>query len=461
MTPTAIAHLFRRAGFGLSPQGWTTWRERSADQAVAALFAQAEDPAPLYYPAPVAQLDRAQRQLLTAAERDARREQSREQRNQIVANWIARMGSDSAPALLERACLFWHGHFACRITDGPQAASYLNALRANALGPFRELALGIAREPAMIFYLNNQQNRKQQPNENFARELMELFTIGRGHYTETDVKEAARAFTGWQARPRQGFFFNVRQHDYGSKTFMGRTGDFNGEQIIDILLEQPATAEFLCRKIYAYFVNPQVDEARVRELAGDYRRDNYHTGRLLYRIFTSEWFYAPAHLGAKIKSPVELVAGLSRQLSLTAEDARSLMILSRSLGQQLLNPPNVAGWPGGRQWVDHTSLMTRLNLPFLLYRKQGLRLRGKAELTAERNPEVPTLQFHPDFQPLLTGQAGLDNAAAQRQLSDYLLAVPISVDVRQIARLAELQRKIDPATFRVLALLSLPEYQFC
>lgn len=461
MDPIAIAHLFRRAGFGLSPRGWETWRDRSVDQAVTALFAAAEHPAPLDYPPPIAVLDREQRQRLTSAEREERQQRTRAQRNQIIADWLQRMGTDDAPALLERTCLFWHGHFACRIIDGPQAASYLNALRANALGPFRELALGIAREPAMILYLNNQQNRKRQPNENFARELMELFTIGRGHYTETDVKEAARAFTGWQVRPRQGFFFNVRQHDYGSKTFMGRTGDFNGEQIVDILLEQPATAEFLCRKIYAYFVNPQVDEERVRQLADFYRRHDYHTGQLLRHIFSSEWFYTPANVGAKIKSPVELLAGLTQQLALTTPDPRTFLLPPRALGQQLMNPPNVAGWPGGRQWVDHSSLMTRLNLPFFLASERGARLRGKAELTDAQRERAEALQFQYDLQPLLAWQANLADNQAQRLLIEYLLAVPTSVDLRRISRLAELQRQVEPATFRVLALLSLPEYQFC
>ena len=461
MDPTAIAHLFRRAGFGLRPRGWETWRDRSVDEAVSALFAAAEETEPLHYPPPFTPIERDERQLLSAAEREECQQRTRAQRNQIVADWLQRMGSDAAPALLERTCLFWHGHFACRITDGPQAASYLNALRANALGPFRELALGIAREPAMILYLNNQQNRKREPNENFARELMELFTIGRGHYTETDVQEAARAFTGWQVRPQQGFFFNVRQHDYGSKTFMGRTGDFNGEQIVDILLEQPATAEFICRKVYAYFVNPQGDEQRVRQLDEFYRRNDYHTGQLLRHIFMSEWFYAPANVGAKIKSPVELLAGLTRQLTLTTPDPRSFLLPPRALGQQLMNPPNVAGWPGGRQWVDHTSLMTRLNLPFLLASERGDLLRGKAELTNEQPEQPVALRFRYDLQPLLAWQAGRDDTQAQRLLSEYLLAVPTSVDVRRISRLAELQRQVEPAAFRVLALLSLPEYQFC
>jgi uncharacterized protein (DUF1800 family) len=207
----------------------------------------------------------------------------------INAEWLSRMANPQESALLERMCLFWHGHFACDIKSGGLAASYLNTIRKHALGRFGDLAKGIAREPAMIRYLNNQQNRKQSPNENFARELLELFTIGRGNYTEQDIKEAARAFTGWSSNFDGTFRFRRFAHDYGSKTFMNRTGKWDGDDIIDIILEQRATAEFLAAKMYRYFVNPGDDPQHIAQIANHLYDSGYHIGEtveFIMRIFS-------------------------------------------------------------------------------------------------------------------------------------------------------------------------------
>ncbi|MCB0635218.1 MAG: DUF1800 family protein, partial [Lewinella sp.] len=209
-----ISHLYARAGFGWHPQ-LLARPPRNTDEAVDALFTAADAAPPLAVVMPdLSQLtDPQERQRLL-----------RELLGGQSLDWIKRMADPAESALLERVSLFWHGHFACRILAGPLAAQYLNTIRSHALGSFRELCLGIARTPAMIRFLNNQQNRKDSPNENFARELMELFTIGRGHYSETDIKEAARAFTGWSSNQRGEFVFRRGQHDFGEKTFFGRTG---------------------------------------------------------------------------------------------------------------------------------------------------------------------------------------------------------------------------------------------
>jgi uncharacterized protein (DUF1800 family) len=194
------------------------------------------------------------------------------------------MSNPNHSALLEKMTLFWHGHFACTIKVGMLAAQQLNSIQQHALGNFRDLVLAIARDPSMIRFLNNQQNKKRQPNENFARELMELFTIGRGFYTENDVKEAARAFTGWSSNLSGEYVFRERQHDFGEKRFMNKRGNFDGTDIIDILLERRETAHFITKKIYQYFVNEKVNERRLEQLAAGFYDKNYDIKWLMQTI---------------------------------------------------------------------------------------------------------------------------------------------------------------------------------
>ena len=182
----------------------------------------------------------------------------------------------------EKMALFWHGHFACRPQFPLLAQDYLNRIREHALSDFPTLLTSVSKSPAMILFLNNQQNRKGKPNENFAREVMELFTIGKGNYSETDVKEAARAFTGWGInRQTQAFEFHTKWHDRGSKTILGQTGNWNGDDVLRILLEQKSTAEFLVRKMYRFFVNESVDENAIQKLAATFRNSKYNIRSVL------------------------------------------------------------------------------------------------------------------------------------------------------------------------------------
>jgi uncharacterized protein (DUF1800 family) len=235
------------------------------------------------------------------------------------------------------------------------------------LGNFGDLLKEVSKSAAMLNFLNNQQNRKDHPNENFAREVMELFTLGRGHYTENDIKDAARAFTGWSANLKGEFIFRKFQHDFGSKTVLGRTGNFDGGDVLDILLEEKQTAKYLSYKIYKFFVNEnQVDNAKVDWLADRFYKNNYNIAKLLEDIFTSDWFYDEKNIGANIKSPVELLVGIQRILPMKLENEEALMLVQRVLGQLLFYPPNVAGWPGGRSWIDSSSLMMRMRIPKLI-----------------------------------------------------------------------------------------------
>ncbi len=281
--------------------------------------------------------------------------------------WLTEM-KNSPAQLREKMSLFWHGHFATKTVHIIYDQALLNVIRENALGNFRDLLIQVSKTASMIQFLNNNQNKKDHPNENFARELMELFTIGRGHYSEQDVKESARAFTGWGTNRAGEFEFRQRQHDEGVKTFFGKTGNLTGEDILDILLNQKQTAVFITRKLYRFFVNDIPDEAHVRELAANFYESGYDIRSIMTSIFTSEWFYDQQNIGSQIKSPVLWLVGIQRQLPMDLQNPAMQLVLEKLLGQVLFSPPNVAGWPGGKHWIDSSSLMLRMQVPRMLYR---------------------------------------------------------------------------------------------
>jgi hypothetical protein len=278
--------------------------------------------------------------------------------------WANRMLITRRP-LEEKLTLFWHGHFATgdtKVRDYRMMLRQNDMLRARASGDLRALLVGILEDPAMLVYLDNGENVKKHPNENFGRELLELFTMGVGNYTERDVREAARAFTGW-TNDVLVFKFDADQHDFGEKTFIGRTGPFNGRDIIDAILAQPVTAEFVAAKLYRFFVREDPSPAIKAELGRGFRATGYQIKPLLKRIFLSKDFYSPSSVATQIKSPVTLVVSTYRKLGLrdlpTIPDFGRLTV---TLGQSLFDPPNVAGWAGGRTWITPATLLQRGNL---------------------------------------------------------------------------------------------------
>ncbi len=270
-----------------------------------------------------------QKQQLSADQRKEMRIQSRDDIKNLNIRFLEEMINSEAQ-LREKMSLFWHGHFACRVINSYFQQELLQIIRENALGNFKELLMAVSKSPSMIQFLNNQQNRKQHPNENFAREVMELFTMGRGNYTEHDVKESARAFTGWAFDLKGEFIFRRFQHDDGSKTVLGKTGNFDGEDIINLLLEQKQTAKFITKKIYKYFVNDNVDDAKVQLLADGFYKSGYDIKKLMESIFTADWFYDEKNIGTKIKSPVELIAGIRRLLPMEMEKRPGAIIISKN-----------------------------------------------------------------------------------------------------------------------------------
>jgi uncharacterized protein (DUF1800 family) len=313
---------------------------------------------------------------LDEMERRRLRQQSREDIKSLNITWLNQM-VNSEQQLREKMSLFWHGHFASRNLNILYQQQLLDVIRQNALGNFGDLLREVSKSAAMINFLNNNQNKKGHPNENFAREVMELFTMGRGNYTENDIKEAARAFTGWGANLSGEFAFRKFQHDDGKKTVLGKTGNFNGDDVLNILLEHKQTATYITRKLYRFFVNDVPDEAHITRLADRFYQSHYDIKELMKDIFTSEWFYDAKNIGCRIKSPVELIVGIRRALPMKLENEQVQLLIQRLLGQLLFYPPNVAGWPGGKNWIDSSSLMFRLRIPQLIYDNDEVALSPK------------------------------------------------------------------------------------
>jgi uncharacterized protein (DUF1800 family) len=289
--------------------------------------------------------------------------------------WYTEMLSTSSP-FTERMTLFWHNHFVSsqQKVKSPQMMLWQNELlRRNALGNFGTLLHEIAKDPAMIVYLDSASNRKGQPNENFARELMELFTLGEGNYSEQDVREAARAFTGWSLDRDTGKFrFYPRLHDDGVKTVLGRTGNLDGDQVLDILLAQPQTAERIVAKLWREFVSPNPDPKEVTRLAGVFRSGHYEIKPLMRAMLLSDAFYATHNRGSLVKSPVDLLVGTVREFSVQGLDPRLLVLAGRQLGQDIFGPPNVKGWSGGDEWINSSSLLARKQILARLFRAEEM-----------------------------------------------------------------------------------------
>ena len=299
--------------------------------------------------------------------------------------------------LTERMTLFWHNHFVSseQKVRSPQLMYRQNALlRRHALGSFADLTHAIARDPAMVIYLDNASNRKGQPNENFAREVMELFTLGEGRYTEQDIKEAARAFTGWSIDPDRGeFLFREPAHDDGFKTVLGKSGNLKGDDVLNILLAHPATAEHIVQKLWREFVSPVPDAAEVKRIARVFRDSRYDVKAALRAMLTSDAFYAKENRGTLVKSPVELVVGSLRQFRVTAGDMLPFAVTTAQLGQNLFAPPNVKGWPGGVAWINSTTLLRRKQFLEQLFRADEARpmrtgMAADARANAQAAPDV-------------------------------------------------------------------------
>lgn len=435
-----LPHLLRRAGFGCTPAELEHYRTLGYDRSVDELLAsESVDNSRLD------ELVNLQSFDFTNAD-------------DLKRWWLYRMTFSRRP-LEEKMTLFWHGHFATsdRKVRNPYAMYLQNLLfRKYGLGSFDTLLMKVSMDPAMIVWLDNQQNRKNKPNENFAREIMELFTMGIGNYSETDIKEAARAFTGWQTRPN-GFFFNRNQHDFGSKTVLGTTGNFNGDDVVRALADKPATARFLAAKLIRFFAFDDAEKAFVDRVADAYITHKHQIKPMLRTIFADPSFRSNKAYHAKIKSPAELVVGTLKVLQIKQMDG-DLPDLMAAMGQDLFAPPSVKGWDGGPAWISSDTMMERFNFA--------------ARVASAKFDELQNY-----FTPAeLAAKHGLKNSG---QMVDYLLDLLVDGDVPYSTRQRLVQyastdfqgkrtaaikdeRTLD-AKLRGLVhlIMTLPTYQLC
>lgn len=362
----------------------------------------------------------------------------------------------SEDQLREKMAFFWHGHFATRVVNSRFNLQLLNTIREKSLGNFGDLLKAVSQSPAMLQFLNNQQNKKGHPNENFAREVMELFTLGRGNYTEKDVQEGARAFTGWSFLPDGSFFERPRQHDFGPKTFLGKTGNFDGNDALNIILEQKGTAKFIVTKIYKFFVNEKINPGIIEHLSDQFYDSKYDIKKLMTEIFTSKWFYNEENIGAKIKSPIELMAGIMRTLPMQLEKPENLIVYQKLLGQMLLYPPNVAGWPSGNSWIDSSTLMLRLQIPQIWSGLRPLELEAKSDDDVEmglKNNQMRNKGFkNPN---IIIDWNLVESTFKNKSISDYLLQTKSSNE-KIIDQFSDSSLKL-----KIINVMSTPEFQLC
>jgi uncharacterized protein (DUF1800 family) len=356
----AAAHLLRRAGFGGTPDEVRRFGAMRADDAVAALLAV--PPEGSIAAPPEADVDGP-----------LGKRETRESLLALQLWWLNRMLTTPAP-LQEKMTLYFHGHFTSRATPRfPRITYNQNALfRRYATGSLRELTREVSKDAAMLIYLDGANNIASNPNENYARELMELFTLGVDNYTEDDVRESARAWTGWRViRKTDTVWFNARLHDDGRKTFLGRTGYFDGDDIVDIIFDQPQCARFFAASLLSWFVYNDPEPELIDAVAGVVRRHNYELTPVLTTILGSNVLYSPRAYRALVKSPVEFVVGTYKALGLPAVNESALPAL-RQMGQYLFFPPTVAGWPGGENWLTSGTMIARQNFLTRLLGSQTL-----------------------------------------------------------------------------------------
>ena len=369
--PEAASHLLRRAGFGGTPEDAEVLAAAGLDGAVDRLLA--DDGRGLPAPPSTDPSEHARRRDLRKLRRRGgeidRREaaalqrETRETFEALQTWWLARMRVDGG--VREKLTLFWHGHFATsqtKVRFNHLMLAQNETLRRLGLGPFRELCAAMVRDPAMLVWLDGRQSQAKAPNENFARETMELFTLGEGHYTEDDIREAARCFTGWTVRMENGeAFFAARRHDDGRKKLFGKSGNFGAEDAVEIICSRPRCAEFLATKLWEFHAYAQPEPDLVKSLAAHYREHDFRTAELLRMIFTHPKFYSVRARATQIKGPVQWMVQAARETGRQLLPPGVALPLAAELGQNLFMPPSVKGWDGGTAWINSATLIRRSN----------------------------------------------------------------------------------------------------
>ncbi len=471
-------HLLNRAAFGGTPSQIFAIQQMGPEKAVEFIVnykAISDDalPSPDYDESIIRPLTREERMLQRQARRNGNRDvldrfqavrqlrlrEDRAQMAEIRKWWMSRIIATPRP-LEEQLTLLWHGHFASNhrtVRDSYLMLKQNAFFRDHAAGSFEELAHGIIRDPAMLAFLNNDRNRKESPNENLARELMELFTVGEGNYSENDIKEGARALTGYSYNDNE-FRFNKPQHDDGRKTILGQTDNWDGDGFVDLLLKHPACPQFIAYKLYRHFVSDLsagvTSEARsvIQQLSRELIRERYKIAPVVQTLLMSEHFYDRQVMGNKIKSPVQLVASTVRVLDAPVRDIGLLTDACGHMGQELFDPPSVAGWDGGRSWINTSTLFVRQNLCAYV-------LSGK--LPYDDGWTSDRVGFDPAS--MIADLTTTSPEAIVEHLGTTLLGSQLNPGRRQ-RLVAYLQDRTDPTTSDallglLLLITALPEYQ--
>ncbi|MEZ5013131.1 MAG: DUF1800 domain-containing protein [Chitinophagales bacterium] len=455
-----IQHLYLRAGFGETPANIKQKLNTPVEKLVDQLFESSKNYRNLnYMENPVKGKEVSNARILFMILR------APEQMRKMNVEWLNIMAGTNA-VLREKMTFFWHDHFATSSQFAWLMQVQNNTLRKHAIGNFGKMLHAISKDQAMIVYLNNQQNKKDHPNENFAREVMELFTLGEGNvYTEKDIKEAARAFTGWTVNKKGQYAFVEKDHDFDEKDYLGRKGKFNAEDIINILLEEKQTARYVTTKIYKEFVHEVPDTDRVEMLTNTFYDSGYDIAALMRTIFTSDWFYDEKNVGSRIASPVELIIRYKKLIGLDFKDDKALTNLQKVLGQTLFFPPNVAGWPGGKNWVDSSTLTLRMEIPKRIIKDGGFDIRPKPEF--EDAPEDETklrtdkkAQVRSDWSKLVHFMRNEKEEAYTSVLLKYLIQSPTDlVDTALIEKYVDHSSPENRIISTAGIIMSLPEFQ--
>jgi uncharacterized protein (DUF1800 family) len=340
-----VAHLLRRATLGPTLQEIQNASEDGLQATLEKLLAQ--------FDRPLSSQEAAAQAIGGVFLRDL---------ESLRAGWMLRM-LNSPNLFREKLTVFWHGHFATAISkvkDPVLMANQIDMLRASAMGSFHDMLLSVARDPAMVIWLDNAENVAGHANENFARELMELFTLGIGHYTEKDVQEVARCFTGWNMEGKQ-FKFVPDKHDDGQKTVLGQSGNLDGTDVLEHLSKSKECPQFICKKLWRFFVSQDVTDEDVQPMVDAYFASDRQIAPVLKAMFGSPKFFAPENQGNQVKSPVEFIVGTVRALNADMDVTRYGLAVA-ALGQDLYNPPDVSGWKGGEDWISSYTLLERIRL---------------------------------------------------------------------------------------------------
>ncbi|QTD36475.1 DUF1800 domain-containing protein [Polaribacter batillariae] len=453
-----IQHLYNRIGFGITPKEMARLSKKSKQQIVDEIFSSSEKITPLKIDTSFLK-DIQPKDLKDQDKKRALQKINREKVNDFSVAWFYRILNPTA-IFREKMTLFWANHFVCESRNNVLfIQNYNNVLRENAFGNFSDFTKKISKEAAMLGYLNNKQNRKKSPNENFARELMELFTLGQGNYTETDIKEAARAFTGYNHNFRGKFVMRKYHHDKNEKTFFGKTGNFTGDDIIDIILEKEQCARFISEKIYRYFVNENINKNHIDQMVAVFYKE-YNIEKLMRFVLLSNWFYDDENIWTKIKSPIEFLAGIYTVVPFNFKKPKQILLIQKLLGQVLMRPPNVAGWQTGKNWIDSNTLVRRLRLPSILLNNTAITYSDTGDEEAMVN-DLKSKKLKRKGYIKTTVDWNSFEKNYKKESNNKLISLLLTNKILSGTKELLLKNANIPKKDFCIQLMSIPEYQLC